>query len=110
MSRASNLEARRPGPTITCRVAVLAGLIVCTTALAGCREDFLDRRDTVTLGVGEANAHNKAVQTRDPWPPVASARNSTTRGDQVQKVQEEFIKRDRYDQSRGNGRSAIKEQ
>jgi malate dehydrogenase len=84
MSRASNLEARRRGPAITCRVAVLAGLIVCTTALAGCREDFLDRRDTVTLGVGEANAHNKAVQTRDPWPPVASARNSTTRGDQVE--------------------------
>ena len=110
MSRASKVYSRGPNFVTRRRIAVLAGLVVCATALAGCREDFLDRRDTVTLGVGEANAHNKAVQTRDPWPPVASARHSTTRGDQVQKVQDEFIKRERYDQSRGNGRSAIKEQ
>lgn len=92
------------------RVVALLGVVAGSLLLGACREDFLDRRDSVSLGVGDANAHNKAVQTRDPWPAVANTRETTTRGDQVRKVQEEFAERKRYDEARGNGRSAIKEQ
>jgi hypothetical protein len=31
----------------------------------------LRRSDTITLGAGDAVAHNLAVQTIDPWPPWA---------------------------------------
>jgi hypothetical protein len=31
----------------------------------------LRRSDTITLGAGDAVAHNNAVQTIDPWPPWA---------------------------------------
>lgn len=38
--------------------------------VAGC-EDYLERRDTVTLGVGDSIAVNKATQTINRWPNAA---------------------------------------
>jgi hypothetical protein len=35
---------------------------------ASADEDYLARRDSITPGVGNAVAHNKAVHTIDPWP------------------------------------------
>lgn len=48
-------------------VAVPALLAVVTTGIAGC-EEYRARRDGITLGHGNANTHNIAVQTVDPWP------------------------------------------
>ena len=31
-------------------------------------ENYLQRSDTITLGAGDAVAHNNAVHTIDPWP------------------------------------------
>ena len=41
--------------------------LVPVIGLGGCA-DYLDRRDTVTLGAGDAQAWNKTVQVDDPWP------------------------------------------
>ncbi|TCD16181.1 hypothetical protein [Oricola cellulosilytica] len=38
--------------------------------LAGCA-DYLSNLDSLTLGVGDANYANMAIQTIDPFPPVA---------------------------------------
>ncbi len=40
------------------------------TMTAGC-DDYLDRRETITLGAGDANAVNRATQTIDRWPQAA---------------------------------------
>ena len=50
---------------ITAVLTVFAAL-----ASGGC-EDYLDRRDAVTLGAGDAIAVNKATQTINRWPRVA---------------------------------------
>lgn len=42
-----------------------AGLIVC-----GC-DDYLERRDAITLSAGDAIAANKATQTISRWPQAA---------------------------------------
>ncbi len=34
----------------------------------GACADYLDRRDTVTLGAGDAQAWNRTIQAADPWP------------------------------------------
>ena len=37
--------------------------------------DWFERRDSVTLQVGDAVAANKAIQMRDPWPPYVNNRH-----------------------------------
>ena len=44
------------------------------TALAGCSE-YLDRRDTITLGAGDAVAADAMTEMVDPWPRAAAQRN-----------------------------------
>lgn len=47
-------------------------VLLCGVALfaAGC-DDYLERRDTITLGVGDAVSVNKATQTINRWPRAA---------------------------------------
>lgn len=54
------------------RRSKLAAIMVLSAGLvaAGC-DDYLDRRDTMTLGVGDAVAVNKATQTINRWPSSA---------------------------------------
>jgi hypothetical protein len=42
--------------------------------------DWFERRDTITLQVGDAVAANKMIQARDPWPPYVNNRNIQTHG------------------------------
>ncbi|MEZ5899070.1 MAG: hypothetical protein AB7S74_13015 [Hyphomicrobium sp.] len=48
--------------------SVLAAAVV--AALGGC-DDYLERRDTITLGVGDSIAVNNATQTINRWPAAA---------------------------------------
>ena len=61
-------------PNKLCRPAgrevAIALAIVAAAATAGC-EDYLERRDTITLGVGDSIAVNKATQTISRWPAAA---------------------------------------
>lgn len=43
-------------------------LLACAPLLGGCA-DYVERRDTITLHAGEAQAWNKTVHIADPWPP-----------------------------------------
>jgi hypothetical protein len=66
MSRQSKLAKRhRLGRAVT--LLLTAGAAALT---AGC-EDYLERRDTITLGVGDSIAVNKATQTISRWPAAA---------------------------------------
>jgi hypothetical protein len=52
----------------TCIALTAAGLA--SVLLAGCNE-YLERRDTISLSAGDAIAANKAVQTINRWPDAA---------------------------------------
>ena len=50
------------------RLALAATAIIAPAMLFGCNEDdYLARRDTVSLGAGDAIATNAVTQTVDPW-------------------------------------------
>jgi len=53
-------------PLVT-RIA-LALLLLAGAGGASADEEYLARRDSITPGVGNAMAHNRAVHTIDPWP------------------------------------------
>lgn len=52
------------------RIKVGIALTLAALAAGGCRE-YLDRSDTITLGVADATDNNKAVQTITRWPEAA---------------------------------------
>jgi hypothetical protein len=55
------------------KFALTAAMIAAPALLLqGCYEDdYLSRRDTISLGAGDAIAVNQATHTIDPWPPHA---------------------------------------
>lgn len=65
MFRQSKTNGRLLRRTIALLLIAGAGALT-----AGC-EDYLERRDTITLGVGDAVAVNKATQTISRWPAAA---------------------------------------
>src|SRR5215472_18808840 len=46
----------------------LALLLLAGAGGASADEEYLARRDSITPGVGNAMAHNRAVHTINPWP------------------------------------------
>lgn len=77
--------------------AILAGsALLLSLPLAGCRDDYLDRRDSVTLGVGDAVATNAAAQTIDPWPAAARDRFPQTDGERVRNAVERYKKNEEF--------------
>jgi len=55
------------------RLLSLILLIAAASGLGGCA-DYLDRRDTLTQGSGDAIASLRAEQMEDPWPVYADNR------------------------------------
>lgn len=49
-------------------IKALAVVAAIGAAVSGCSEIYFDRRETVSLGAGDAIATNKVTQTIDPWP------------------------------------------
>jgi hypothetical protein len=45
---------------------------------------YLDRRDSIELSAGDANASNIAIQMVDPWPAYAGNKNLAYNGQRVQ--------------------------
>lgn len=74
---------RKPAARAT--LLALAGI-----ALAGCdihssyygdiARPYVERRDTMTPGAGDAVASNKVLQMQDPWPMASANRNLTQHG------------------------------
>jgi hypothetical protein len=94
--------------------SILAALSL-TTVLAGCSagadfttssDVYYDRRDTVHVTTGNANASNIAVQTIDPWPRHAANRNILTNGEKIQPAIQRY-KEGKVTPPRGLGTSSV---
>ena len=69
------------------RLAVLA---LAAPLLGACTDMYLDRRDTVSFGAGDAVAVNKITQMIDPWPPYAGNRNIAFDGERMAAAAERY--------------------
>ena len=69
------------------RLAVLA---LAAPLLGACTDMYLDRRDTVSFGAGDAVAVNKITQMIDPWPPYAGNRNLAFDGERMAAAAERY--------------------
>lgn len=73
----------------------LVVLLLTTTALTACRDDYLNNRDTVALTAGSAMRGNAVVHTIDPWPAVARKDHQHTDGRKVQNAIEIYREKPR---------------
>ena len=68
------------------RTFALAALLA---ALGGCSE-YLDRRETISLGGGNSVATNKVSQMVDPWPRDSADRNIAFNGAKMEAAVERY--------------------
>src|SRR5215207_10940205 len=66
-----------------------AALTFASTILVGCSE-YLDRRDTLLLGAGEAVQTNMVTQVIDPWPAHAQNTDIETNGQRMQLAMQRY--------------------
>lgn len=59
------------------------------SALCGCSE-YLDRRDTISLGGGDSVATNKVSQMVDPWPRASADKNIAFNGAKMETAVERY--------------------
>jgi hypothetical protein len=64
----------------------------CALAASAC-DHYLDRRDTVTFGAGDAVAANKAMQIIDPWNQASRTIEQGSSGEQAAAAIEKLRKR-----------------
>lgn len=69
------------------RVLCLGGMVC---APLGACQDYLARRDTLTVGSGEAVHANIAKQVIDPWPAHAEAIEPSVSGERLQHAIERY--------------------
>ena len=67
----------------------IAAVVAMATAVAGCSDMYFDRRETVSLGAGDALAINKVTQMVDPWP-RNSNNNIAFNGQRLQAAQDRY--------------------
>ncbi len=72
------------------RVRTAAGLFLTGLALAACQDPYLARRDTLTIGSGDAVHANIAKQVIDPWPAHAQRIEPTMNGERAQHAMERY--------------------
>ncbi len=58
--------------------------------LAGCSDIYLDRRETVALGGGDAVAANEVSEMVDPWPRNSGNKNIAFNGQKMQTAVERY--------------------
>jgi hypothetical protein len=80
--------------------AKLCLTLLITAQLAAC-DNYMDRRDTVTFGAGDAVAANKAMQIIDPWPQSARTIQHGVSGEQAEAIMEKFRKANRGEPGAG---------
>src|SRR3954451_4077817 len=82
-------------------------ILLAATALGGCTDMYLDRRDTVSFGAGDAVAANKVTQMVDPWPLRAGDRNIAFDGERMAAAAERY-RTDKVNPPAGTGTSSVK--
>jgi hypothetical protein len=72
-------------------------LLLAVLAVGGCAREqvydphgYLDRRDSIELSAGDANASNIAMQMVDPWPRYAGNKNIAYNGQRMQAAVERY--------------------
>src|SRR3954449_2766914 len=87
------------------RGAILA--LALASALGGCTDMYLDRRDTVSFAAGDAVAANKVTHMVDPWPARAGDRNIAFDGERMAAAAERY-RTDKVKPPHGTGTSSVK--
>ena len=82
------------------------GLVL--SMLAGCSE-YLDRRDTVSLGAGNAIATDQVTHMVDPWPRASAKRDIAFDGNKMESAFERY-RTNQVIQPKGTGTSATYQQ
>ena len=65
-------------------------LVLAAASLASGCADYLNHRDSITFGLGNAVEANKGIHIQDPFPPVAQNTRIITDGKTVQRVMREY--------------------
>jgi hypothetical protein len=68
----------------------IAAVLVIASAVAGCSDIYYDRRQTISLGSGDALATNKVTQMVDPWPASSANNNIAFNGQLMQAAQDRY--------------------
>jgi hypothetical protein len=69
---------------------VLVAVGGCATEQVYDPHGYLDRRDSIELSAGDANASNIAMQMVDPWPRYAGNKNIAYNGQRMQAAVERY--------------------
>jgi hypothetical protein len=93
-------------PRCSNKTRVVATAVLLGSALAGCSDIYLDRRETVSFGAKDATATAQAVQTVDPWPPSSANRNIESNGVRVAGAIERY-RTGQIIQPKGTGTSSV---
>ena len=93
----------RPSTRTVRRLALAAML----ATLGGCSE-YLDRRDTIALGAGNAVATDKVTHMVDPWPRASANRDIAFNGNKMESAIERY-RTNKVIQPRGIGTSGTYE-
>ncbi len=75
------------------RACLLFGILIGSAILSGCygdKERYFARRDTITVGAGDAVNTNKVTHTVNPWPRHAKNDKIKTDGQRASKAIEEY--------------------
>ncbi|WP_431322966.1 hypothetical protein [Rhizobium sp. YTU87027] len=64
-------------------------LVLAASLLAGCA-DYMNHRDSITFGLGNAVEANKAIHIEDPFPPEAQRTRIASDGKVIRRVVTEY--------------------
>ena len=64
--------------------------LLAATALAGCSDMYLDRRDSISLSAGDDVYANQVTHMVDPWPAQSANRNIAFDGQKMQSAVERY--------------------
>ena len=76
--------------TLMLRGMVRSSIVIASALYLGGCSEYLDRRDTLRRGTGEAVQNNVVVHTIDPWPRQAFIVPRTTSGERTQRAVERY--------------------
>jgi hypothetical protein len=64
--------------------------LIAATALAGCSDLYLDRRESIQLSAGDDLYTNQVTHMVDPWPAQSANRNIAFNGQRMQSAVERY--------------------
>jgi hypothetical protein len=72
------------------RIKLATCALIAATALAGCSDLYLDRRESIALSAGDDLYSNQVTHMVDPWPAQSANRNIGFNGQKMQSAVERY--------------------